>query len=61
MNLSSLPPVTRRPARRLWLWGLLAVPLLLLVLLAAGVASCFSLGSDARALRNEIIKSSGVE
>jgi hypothetical protein len=37
------------------------MPLLLLVLLAAGVASCFRLGSDARALRNELIKSSGVE
>src|SRR5208282_2321347 len=61
MNPSSLSPVSRRPARRLWLWGLLAVPLLLLVLLAAVVASCFRLGSDARALRNELIKSSGVE
>ena len=61
MNPSSLSPVPRRPARRLWLWGLLAVPLLLLVLLAAVVASCFRLGSDARALRNELIKSSGVE
>jgi hypothetical protein len=61
MNPSSRPPVTRRSARRLWLWGLLAAPLLLLVLLAAGVASCFRLGSDARALRNELIRSSGVE
>jgi hypothetical protein len=33
----------------------------LLVGLAAGVASCFRLGSDARVLRNELIKSSGVE
>ncbi len=61
MNPSSRPPVTRRSVRRLWLWGLLAAPLLLLVLLAAGVASCFRLGSDARTLRNELIKSSGVE
>ena len=61
MNPSPLSPVPRRPARRLWLWGLLAVPLLFLVLLAAVVASCFRLGSDARALRNELIKSSGVE
>lgn len=60
MNPSS-PPVTRRSARRFWLWGLLATPLLLLVLLVAGVASCFRLGSDARALRNGLIKSSGVE
>jgi hypothetical protein len=35
--------------------------LLLLVLLVAGVANCFRLGSDARALCNELIKSSGVE
>jgi hypothetical protein len=35
--------------------------LLLLVVLAAVVANCFRLGSDARALRNELIKSSGVE
>lgn len=61
MNPSSLPPVTRRPARRPWLLGFLAASLLLLVLLAAGVASCFRLGSDARSLRNELMKSSGVE
>jgi hypothetical protein len=35
--------------------------LLLLGLLGAGVASCFRLGADARAVRNELIKSSGVE
>jgi len=61
MNPSSLPPVVRPPARRLWLWAFLVTPLLLLVLLAAGVASFFHLGSDARALRNGLIKSSGVE
>ncbi len=61
MNPSSLPPVTRRPARHLWLWVFLVTPLLLLVLAAAGVASCFRLGSDARALRNGLIQSSGVE
>jgi len=61
MNPPSDMPTTRRPARRLWLWGLLVTPLLLLVLLAAFVANCFRLGSDARALRNELIKSSGVE
>ena len=61
MNPSSLPPVTRHPAWRLWLWGLLVTPLLLLVLLAAVVASFFHLSSDARALRNELIKSSGVK
>ena len=60
MITSSQPPATRRLARRLGYWGLLATPLLLLALLAAGVASCFCLGPDARALRNELIKSSGV-
>jgi len=32
---------------------------LLVVLVAAGVASCFYLGSDVRALRDEVIQSSG--
>jgi hypothetical protein len=50
----------RRPVRRLWLWGLLATPLLLLILLGAGVASFFYLESDVRALRNGLMKSSGV-
>lgn len=61
MDLTSHPPAARRSTRRLWLWGLLATPLLLLILLAAGVANCFRLNSDARALRNELIKSSGIE
>jgi hypothetical protein len=60
MKPTSSPPVTCRPARRLWLWGLLATPPLLLLLLGAGVASLFYLGSDFRALRNGLIKSSGV-
>ncbi len=60
MNPSSLPPVPHRPARHLWLWVLLVTPLLLVVLVVVGVASCFRLGSDARALRDELIKSSGV-
>ena len=61
MNPTSPPPATRRSARRFWLWGLLATPLLLLLLLGAGVASFFYLGSDARALRDGLMKSSGVE
>lgn len=60
MNPTSPPPVARRSARRLWLWGLLATPPLLLLLLGAGVASFFLLGSDTRALRNGLMKSSGV-
>jgi len=60
--MNRLPPAGNAPVGpRLWLWGLLATPLLLLVVLAAVVANCFRLGSDARALRNELIKSSGVE
>ncbi len=61
MNPSSHLPRMRPSARRLWLWGLLVTPLLLIGLLGAGVASCFRLGADARAVRNELIKSSGVE
>jgi hypothetical protein len=61
MNPSPQPPLTRPAPRRLWLWALLVTPLVLLALLGAGVASCFRLSSDARALRNELIKSSGVE
>ena len=60
MNPTSPPPATRRPIRRFWLWGLLATPLLLLLLLGAGVASFFYLGSDFRALRDGVIKSSDV-
>jgi hypothetical protein len=61
MNPTSSLPETRRSARQLWLWGLLATPLLLLLLVGAGVASFFFLGSDTRALRNGLMKSSGVE
>jgi len=61
MNPTLTPPATRRPARRLWLWGLLATPLLMILLLGIGVASFFHLGSDLRALRNDLIRSGGVE
>lgn len=61
MKPTSSPPAARRPARRLWLWGLLATPPLLLLLLGAGVASFFHLSSDVRAMRNGLIRSSGVE
>ena len=60
MNPPSDIPVTRRPARRLWLWGLLAVPLLLFITLAIMVVNCFRLAPEARALRDELITSSGV-
>ncbi|MFZ0829024.1 MAG: hypothetical protein WAO02_16540 [Verrucomicrobiia bacterium] len=61
MNLPSDTPATRRPARRLWLWALLAAPLLLLILLGTLVANCFCLPREARVLRNELILSSGVK
>jgi len=61
MNPPSLPPVPRRSALRLWLWLFVLAPLLLFLVLAASVASFLHLGSDARALRNGLIKSSGVE
>ena len=61
MHPSSLSPVTRRPTRRLWLWALLVVPLLLLVAVAANAVNCLHLGSDARALRDGLMRSSGVE
>ena len=61
MNPSPVPPVRRLPARRLWLWALLLTPVLLLVVLGVGVASCFHLGSDAWALRDGLMKSGSVE
>jgi hypothetical protein len=61
MNPSPHLAGTRPSARRLWLWGLLITPLLLLALLGVGVASCFRLGSDARAVRDALTQSSGVE
>jgi hypothetical protein len=60
MNPSPLPPTVRPPAKRLWLWCILAV-LLPPVVIAVAVLSCFHLSSDTKALRNSLIKSSGVE
>jgi hypothetical protein len=61
MNPSPAPSVVRPPAKRLWLRWLLAVLLLLPVVIAVEVASCFHLSSDTKALRNSLIKSSDVE
>jgi hypothetical protein len=61
MTPPSAPPVNRLRAKYRWLWGVAAVVLLLPVLLAAGVASYFLPSSDIKALRNGLIKSSGVE
>ena len=61
MNQPPAPSVVRPPAKRLWLRCLLAVLLLLTVVIVVEVVSCFHLSSDTRALRNSLIKSSGVE
>ena len=61
MNPTSAPSVVRPPAKRLWLRCILAVLLLLPVVIAVEVVSCFHLSSDTRALRNSLINSSGVE
>jgi hypothetical protein len=61
MNPPSAPPVNRLRTEYRWLWGLVAVVLLLPVLLAVGVASYFLPSSDTKALRNGLIRSSGVE
>ena len=61
MNPSSLPPVICPPNRRFWLWAFLLVPVVVLILLVAWIASFFHLDSDARALRNGLMGASGVE
>jgi hypothetical protein len=61
MNPTPVPSVIHPPAKRLWLLGILAVLLALTFVIAVEVVSCFHLSSDARALRNSLIKSSGVE
>jgi len=64
MNTAPLPPVIKQPARRGWLWLVLAIillPLIPLGGLALGVASYFHLSSDTRVLRNELARASGTE
>ena len=61
MNPTPVPSVVRPPAKRIWLRCILAVLLLLSVVIAVEVVSCLHLSSDTRALRNSLIKSSGVE
>ena len=59
------PPVTttasRLPAKRRWPWLLVAALWLLFVVAALGVTSYFRFGSDTKALRDGVIKSSGVD
>ena len=61
MNSSPASSVVRPPAKRLWFRCILAALLLLIVVIAVEVVSCFHLSSDTKALRNSLIKSSGVE
>jgi hypothetical protein len=61
MNSSPTSSVVRPPAKHLWFRCILAALLLLPVVIAVEVVSCFHLSSDAKALRNSLIKSSGVE
>jgi hypothetical protein len=64
MNLTPPPSLIRPPAQRQWICVGLAVlllPFVALGLIALGVASYFHLSSDTRALRNGLMKASGVE
>jgi hypothetical protein len=64
MNLDPAPPIIQPRARRRWLWVgllLLLLPLIVLGGIALGVASYFQLSSDTSALRNGLMKASGVE
>ena len=65
MNPTPPPPVIRQATRRRWLWiGLIVVLLIPLVTagtIALGVASYFRLSSDTRAMRDGVMKASGVE
>jgi len=64
MNPPPAPPLIHPPAKRRWLWLILAIillPLIPLGGLALGVASYFHLSSDTRALRNELTRASGTE
>ena len=61
MNPTPAPSVVRPSAKRLWLRCILAVLLVLPIVIAVEVVSWFHLSSDTSALRNSLIKSSGVE
>ncbi len=64
MNQPPAPSLIRPPARCQWLLVGLAVlllPFVALGVIALGVASYFHLSSDTRALRNGLMKASGVE
>jgi len=61
MNASPAPPLIHPRATHLWFLVLFAVLLLVPAMVVVGVTSYFRLSSDTKALRNGLIKSSGVE
>jgi hypothetical protein len=64
MNLPPAPPLIHPPAKRPWFWvglGLLLLPFVALGVIALGVASYVHPSADTRALRNGLIKASGVD
>ena len=61
MNSPPASSAVRPPTKRLWLRCVLAALLLLLVVIAVEVVSWFHLSFDTKALRNSLIKSSGIE
>lgn len=64
MNPTPESPLIRPPTRRPWFWvglALLLCPFVALGVIALGAASYLHLSSDTRALRNGLMKASGVE
>ena len=64
MKLPRAPRLVSPPSRRLWFgvgFAVLLFPLVVLGVIALGVASYFHPSADTRALRNGLMKASGVE
>ena len=64
MTSVAIPPISRPRAESRWLWAILALlltPFIAIAVLAAGISSYFRLSSDTNALRDGVIRSSGVE
>lgn len=64
MNPTPEPPLICPPTSRLWFWvGLVSLmfPFVALGVIGLGAASYLNLSSDTRALRNGLMKASGVE
>jgi hypothetical protein len=61
MNPPPESSVVRLPAKRFWLRCIPVALLLLAIVIVVEVVSWFHLSSDTKALRNSLIKSSGVE